>query len=221
LNISSELFASSLPFSQVILQSGVAPLTVRGIKHQQAVFDKISAHLQIDSALIPADQVRRLRELPVEDLLKSYIAIGVMSSWQATMDGYYLKTLPKFSQLPSQTYHSSLKRLLIGDCKAEGILWIDKLKQLAWSHEKLQALSSSILGAEQTAELLQAYRLSADAPPEQLIPGLIRLLTEAEWSQPIEAVARSFSNGEVFYYHFTEGNPFPGPKQGKSVVFST
>ncbi|RDL31820.1 Uncharacterized protein BP5553_09222 [Venustampulla echinocandica] len=214
LNISSELFPSRLPFNQAILQSGVAPLTVRGMKHHQDLFDKIASHFQLDLALPLDDQISRLRELPTEDLIKSYIATGSpMPSWQAAVDGYYLKTLPKFSQLLSQTYHRSLKRLLIGDCDAEGILWVDKLKQLAWTYEKLQALSSSILGEERTTELLQAYELSADAAPERLIPGLIRLLTDAEWSQPIEAVAHSFANGDVFYYHFKEGNPFPGPKQ--------
>jgi carboxylesterase type B len=209
------LFSLSLPFSQAILQSGVAPLSVRGIKHAQSIFDKITGHLDID-ALPLKEKVQALRDASAEDLVKSYIALGSpLPSWQATVDGHFLKTLPRFSTLSLQTYDPSLKRLLIGDCAAEAVIWAEKLQSMAWNYEKLQALSSNILGEERVSEVLQAYVISTDASAEQLQFSLIRLLTDAEWSQPIEAVAHSFSNRDVFYYHMAEGNPFPGPKQGK------
>lgn len=212
----SELFSQAQPFSQAILQSGVAPLTVRSMKHHQHSYDKLLAHFQVDTTLSPEQRLKALRNVPAEDLVKGYASLGSpVKSWQAVADGYLLKEVPKFSKLPSLNYPGGIKRLLIGDCAAEGLIFILKLKQMQWTFDRVQALSVQILGEETSSRVLEAYDIRQGQSTEELMPGLVRLLTDAEWAQPMEAVARSFSNGDVFYYHVAEGNPFDGPQKGE------
>ncbi|KAK5219670.1 hypothetical protein LTR72_008054 [Exophiala xenobiotica] len=213
----SELFKKSLPFSQAILQSGVAPLTVRTMKHHQDSYDKLVAHFKIDYELSPEQKLEALRNIPADDIVKGYVSLGSpVKSWQAAADGYLLKEVPSFSKLSSIHYPKSIKRLLIGDCAAEGLIFIMKVKQMQWTFEGVQALAVQILGEETSKRVLEAFGIRLGLSPEELLGGVTRLLTDAEWAQPVEIVARSFSNGEVFYYHVAEGNPFDGPHKGKA-----
>ena len=190
---------------------------MRGLKHQQAVYEKIIDHLKIERDKSPKEKLQALREVPADDLVNSYIALGTpVPSWQATVDGYFLKMIPTASNLPLQKYPPSLKRVLIGDCAAEGLIFADRLNRMEWSFGKLEPLFSKLLGGERGQEFLQAYGISENSSTEDLFLSLIKFLTDAEWSQPIQAVAKSFSNGDVFYYHMAEGNPFDGVNKGKS-----
>ena len=215
--ICSELFTTDLPFNQAILQSGVATLSVRSLEHQQALYEKIVDHLKIEADKSPKERLQDLREVPADDLVNSYISLGTpVPSWQATVDGYFLKGIPTVSNLPLQKYPPSLKRVLIGDCAAEGLIFADRLNRMGWSFGKLELLFSKVLGEKRGQEVLQAYGMSENSSTEDLFLSLINFLTDAEWSQPIQAVAKSFSNGDVFYYHMAEGNPFDGANKGKS-----
>jgi hypothetical protein len=214
----SELFKTALPFQQAILQSGVGSLTVRSEKHQNGVYEKIATKLNIRADGSPKERLEALRDVSADDLLLSYIALGSpVPAWQATVDGYFLANNCTVSTLSSLKYDSSLKRLLIGDCADEGLIFAMPIQKRQWTFEKVQALSSEVLGEEVSARVLQAYGISADLSKEQLFAALIRLVSDAEWSQPIREVARSFSNGDVFYYHMAEGNPFDGPNKGKHI----
>ena len=212
----SELFESARPFHQAILASGVATLTVRSFVHQQGLYDKITAHLNIQSLSSPAERLQALRDVPSDTLVNAYIALGApVQSWQATVDGVFLKTAPNVSNLSSQKYALSIKRILIGDCALEGTIFAHQMKGMNLDYQKLQKLSSAALGQEQSQALLQAYNMSPDSTSEELFCGLLQLCTDAEWAQPIETMARTFSNGDVFYYHVRDVNPFEGPNKGK------
>lgn len=148
--------------------------------------------------------------------MKSYFALGgPVPSWQATVDGYFLKALPTNSKLPQQVYPPSLKRVLIGDVATEGLIFAHGINKQEWSGERLWQLATTIFEEEQAKEIFEFYGLKSNANSKELFPGLIRLVSDAEWSQPIEAVAHSLSK-PTFYYHITEANPFPGPNQGKA-----
>ncbi|OQU95216.1 hypothetical protein CLAIMM_01455 [Cladophialophora immunda] len=213
----SNLFVDSLPFTQAILQSGVAPLTVRTMRHHQSSYDKLLAHFKIESTLPPEGQLRALRDVAADDLVKGYVALGSpFKSWQAVVDNYLLKELPRFSTLSSVQYPASVKSLLLGDCAAEGLIFIDKVKSMGWDFDRVQALAEKTLGKKNSQEVLETFGIRANQTPEELLASIISLGTDAEWSQPIEAVARSFSNGDVFYYHMSQGNPFDGRHKGKA-----
>ncbi|KAL6408580.1 Lipase 3, partial [Ilyonectria robusta] len=211
ITLCSELFKSALPFNQVILQSGVGSLTVRTAKHQQGVYEKLLAHLKIDTDK-SSENLKALRDISADDLVLSYIALGSgpVPAWQATVDDYFLATNCSVSSLSQQQYHPSLKRLLIGDCAAEGLIFSMPLSKHEWTFDKVQSLATKVLGEQDAQAVLQAYGISADSSYEELFASLIKLLSDAEWSQPMREVAKSFSNGDVFYYHLTEGNPFDG-----------
>lgn len=87
---------------------------------------------------------------------------------------------------------------------------------MQFDYPKLQQMASSLLGDEASKELLQEYGISASSSPEDLFTRLTLLDTDAEWSHPIQTVARSFSEQDVFYYHIRDVNPFPGPNKGMS-----
>lgn len=217
LNACSELFKQQKPFSQAVLQSGVAPLTVRGMTHQNDIYAKVIKHLGIDTLGSKEERINKLRSVSVEDLIQSYIALGSpVPSFQATVDGYYLQNLPRCSQLPKQVYDSSLKRLLIGDCAEEGLIFAHAIQSMRWTAESLQNVATEILGDADAQKLLDMYQIKPSQPNEELFSNIIRLATDIDWSQPIEAVAHSFSNGDVFYYHVAETNPFPGPNTGRA-----
>jgi carboxylesterase type B len=219
----SDLFKTALPFKQAILQSGVGSLTVRTLKQQQGVYDKLLAHLKIQ-ADTSSENVRALRNISADDLVLSYIASGSgpVPAWQATIDDYFLSTNCSVSSLASQTYHPSLERLLMGDCAAEGLIFSMPLSKMQWNFDRVQKLATDILGEQDGNKVLKAYGISANLSYQELFACLTELLTDAEWSQPIREVAKSFSNGDVFYYHMTEGNSFDGAHKGnsKSVQFS-
>ncbi len=211
----SELFNSVLPFQQAILQSGVGSLTVRTTKHQQVIYEKLLAHINI-SIDKHSEGLKALRDISADDLVLSYIALGSgpVPAWQATVDDYFLSTNCSVSNLSSQRYHPTIKRLLIGDCQAEGLIFSMPLAKRQWTFEGVQKLAINILGDQLGIKVLEAYGISADLSYEELFACLVKLISDAEWSQPIREVAKSFSNGDVFYYHFTEGNPFDGAHKG-------
>ncbi|CZR65126.1 uncharacterized protein PAC_15026 [Phialocephala subalpina] len=213
----SELFKSAIPFTQAILQSGVGSLTVRTSKYQQSVYEKVLAHLKIETDK-SSEGLKALRDVSADDLVLSYVALGggPVPAWQATVDDYFLATNCSVSSLSSQKYHPSLKRLLIGDCADEGLIFSMPLSKRQWTFDGVQKMTTEVLGEQQGNEVLQAYGISADLSYEELFACLIKLLSDAEWSQPIREVAKSFSNGDVFYYHMTEGNPFDGAHKGKA-----
>lgn len=216
----SELFKSALPFNQVILQSGVGSLTVRTPKHQQGVYEKLLAHLKIDKEN-PSENLNALRDISADDLVLSYIALGSgpVPAWQATVDNFFIATNCSVSSLSQQQYHPSLKRLLIGDCAEEGLIFSMPLSKREWTFEKVQSLAIKVLGEQDAQAVLQAYGISTNLSENELFDSLVKLLSDAEWSQPIREVAKSFSNGDVFYYHLTEGNPFDGAHKGRSHFF--
>ncbi len=107
----------------------------------------------------------------------------------------------------------------MGDCAAEGLIFSMPLSKRQWTFDRVQKLATDVLGEQHGKEILQAYGISRDLHYEHLLAALLKLLTDAEWSQPIREVARSFSNGDVFYYHLIEGNPFEGAHQGISAQF--
>lgn len=184
--------------------------------HQNDVYARVISHLKFDKPSLVEERIRQLREVSVEDLMGSYQALGSpVPSWQATVDGYYLRDLPRCATLPEQAYDPHLKRLLIGDCAEEGLIFAFKIQSMGWTGERLLALATEILGEANARELFDVYGIKVNTSAEELFPYLIRLITDAEWSQPIEAVAHSFSN-DVFYYHLTEANPFPGQNAGKA-----
>jgi carboxylesterase type B len=213
----SELFQEKIPFTQAILQSGVSSRNVRTLQQQQVYFDLIAAHVKIQADTSVAEKLQALRDIPAEDLAKAYIALGApVQAWHATADGYFLKTPSKASALSSIKYPGSIKRILIGDCTAEGLIFAPGVKAMKLDFEKVHSLAVKELGEVKSQEIMQAYGISKDQSPEQLYSSVIKIVTDVAWSQPIEAVARSFSNGDVFYYHMSEVNPFDGPNKGKS-----
>ncbi|PVH84303.1 alpha/beta-hydrolase [Cadophora sp. DSE1049] len=213
----SKLFASALPFSQAILQSGVGSLTVRTVKHQQGVYEKMLSHLKLDTGS-STENLNALRKVSADDLVLSYIALGSgpVPAWQATVDNYFLATNCSVPSLSSQTYHPSVKRLLIGDCADEGLIFSMPLSKRQWTFDRVQKLAIEVLGEQQAKDVFGAYGISSDLSYDELFSCLTKLLSDAEWSQPIREVAKSFSNGDVFYYHMIEGNPFDGAHKGKA-----
>ena len=186
--------------------------------HQQTVYDKFLTHFKIPISTSSQSQLEALRAIPSDDLVKGYTCLGSpVSSWQGTVDGYFLSDLIKFSDIPSLSYPKHVKRLLIGDCASEGLIFVDKVKKMHWTFEKVQPQAVKILGEEKAQKVLDAFKITSDVSPEALLAGLVQLLTDAEWSQPVESIAKSFSNGEVFYYHMAEGNPFDGPNKGREI----
>ena len=161
------------------------------------------------------ERLEQLRRLSSDELVNAYIARGApVPSWQATVDGYFLTSIPSASKLASLKYHPSLKRVLLGDCAAEGLIFAMGVQAQQLDFEKVSSLAISHLGSSEAAkEVLHMYGMSAEQTSEQLFKSVIRLLTDAEWSQPINCVAKSIP-GKKFYYNISAQNPFPGPTQG-------
>ena len=107
-------------FSQAVMMSGNAVLTSRSLEHQEGIYQKILAHLQIPSDIHALDRVQRLRVVPTNELLDAYIAIeSPLPNWQATVDGFLLDELPRPSTIGNQQYDAYVRRIVIGDCEKE------------------------------------------------------------------------------------------------------
>lgn len=187
-------------------------MTMRSLNHQQDIYDKITAYVKATGS--GKDKIEALRKLPADDLVGAYMALGApIQSWQATVDGYYIKETIRASGLPAVKYDSGLKRILIGECTEEGRIAAPNVMALKWTYDRVLAAATEHLG-KNAEEVLKAYGITADITPDKLIPALFKVITDGEWCQPIEAVAKSFSNGDVFYYNMSELNPFEGPNKG-------
>ena len=107
-------------YSQVIISSGHAIMTTRTLAHQQVVYEKFVSHLSIDQDLTPRQRLEKLRSVSVTDLLEAYKCTGSpIPNWQATVDGFLVKSLPKASDLQRVQYNQSIRRIIIGDCDEE------------------------------------------------------------------------------------------------------
>ncbi|EXJ58735.1 hypothetical protein A1O7_06165 [Cladophialophora yegresii CBS 114405] len=202
-------------FSQAVIMSGNAVLTTRSLEHQEGIYQKFLAHLQIPSDIAASDKVQRLRDVPVNELLNAYIATGSpLPNWQATVDGFLLDDLPRSSTIGDQQYDTYVRRIIIGDCEKEGIIWAPRIAKLGWTPDKIRALLSSCFPAEVVDRMTSSYNLS-DFSPEQAVAILEPFCNDAEFGRDIHAIAKSFSAGagKALYYHMRYGNPFPGPFQ--------
>lgn len=209
----SKLFQEQQPFGQAILQSGVASRNIKTLAEQQKNYDAICVYfgLQGDSE----DRLQKLREISAEDLVKAYIALGTpVPTWLGTLDGYLLDQQTEPSSLPSLKYPPSIKRLLLGDCLHEGLIFKMPTEKQELDFEKIKSRAEAIFGPEDVTKIFQAYGISPGQDRDQLLESIFAIITDGAWSQPIEAVGRSFKNGDVFYYHVMEGNPFDGPNKG-------
>lgn len=209
-------FAPKVAFSQAILQSGAAPLNIRTMPKQQQTFDQIVAFHKVDARATAEEKVAALRKVSADEIVNSYVARGnPMIPWQCTVDDFFLKNPPSYTNLASQTYPKNIERLLLGDTTNEGLIFSHGYDAAKWDFERLSALGEKILGPEKTKKVFEQYGVSADLSPSELRTNAIHIISEAEWSQPVNAVAKSFNQGPVFYYHMSTGNPFDGPNKGK------
>lgn len=209
-------FAPKVAFSQAILQSGAAPLNIRTLPKQQESFDQIVAFHKVDAGATPEEKVAALRKVSADEIVNSYVARGnPMIPWQCTVDDFFLKNPPTYTNLASQTYPKNIERLLLGDTTNEGLIFSHGYDAAKWDYERLNALATKILGPEKAKKVFDSYGVSAGLSPSELRTNGIHIISEAEWSQPVNAVAKSFKHGPVFYYHMSTGNPFDGPNKGE------
>ncbi|ETI22298.1 hypothetical protein G647_06371 [Cladophialophora carrionii CBS 160.54] len=200
-------------FSQAVIMSGNAVLTTRSLEHQEGIYQKILAHLQIPSDIHALHKVQRLRDVPVNELLDAYAATGSpLPNWQATVDGFLLDELPRSSTIGKQQYDRCVRRIIIGDCEKEGIIWGPRIASLGWTPGKTRELLSSCFPAPVVEHMTSSYNLS-DFSNEQAVSILEPFCSDAEFGRDIHEIAKSFSGGKAFYYHMRYGNPFPGPFQ--------
>ncbi len=107
-------------FKQAAIMSGNAVLTTRSLIHQSKIFQKFLYYLQVPETLSGAEKIQRLREVSTEKLLEAYICTGTpLPNWQATVDGFFLDEIPRYSTLPKQVYGSHVQRIIVGDCQRE------------------------------------------------------------------------------------------------------
>lgn len=102
---------------------------------------------------------------------------------------------------------------MIGDCANEGTIFAPPVAKRNWTPEKLHAMVLENLGDEGSTKFLKAYNITSNMSDEKFKEAVMAMSSECEWSQPIEATAKSFPR-ETFYYHIAEGNPFEGPIKG-------
>ncbi len=174
-------FAPKVAFSQAILQSGAAPLGIRTLPQQQASFDKIVAFHKVDPNATPQEKLEALRKVSADEIVNSYVVRGnPMVPWQSTIDGYFLKSPPTYTNLTSQTYPKNIERLLLGDCANEGLIFSHGFDAAKWDFERLKALATSGLGAENAEKVFARYGIAEELPPPELRTKALHIITEAE-----------------------------------------
>lgn len=214
--IISELFNEAQPFSQAILQSGVGLHHADSLSAMQAKYDRFVSFHKIPPTASPTERLQALRNITTEDFVNGYSALGPpIMPWQATIDGYFIKNATSVEDAASVKYDASLKRLMIGDCQTEGTIFALPIQKQQWTFDKLDPLARKLLGDKAAEEFYETFQISKDLTPQQFSKGLIRLASDADWSQLVEAVAKTFPR-DVFYYHISQGNPFDGPIKGMS-----
>lgn len=216
--MSSPTFAEHKPFSQAILMSGVSSVFLRTYAHHQNTYDRITNHLKLQDKT-GAEKLAALRALSGDEMCAAYNALGgPMGTWNACIDGYFLvdPEALHIENLPKRKYDASIKRVLLGDTEDEGLIAAPILLARKNTYETVRELAIKHLGPVDGPDVLEAYGISSTIAPGPLFQSLVKVISDATWSQPIEAFAKSFSSGDVFYYHVAEVNPFEGPAKGKS-----
>ncbi|RSL53249.1 hypothetical protein CEP54_010502 [Fusarium duplospermum] len=213
----SDLLRSEALLYQVVIISGNAVMTSREPEHQQRIYDKFLEHLQIPLTLPPANRLARLRAVKQQDLTSAYGCLGSpLPNWQATVDGIVLKKLPTCNGMSSQTYAPSIKRILVGDCEQEGILWGERIKQKRWTATKIFELLRTYFDPADVSDILRQHDIADGDSGQDLTPKLIKFCGEVEFKQPLYELAANWKNGEAFYYHMRFINRFEGRFKGSA-----
>ncbi|EXJ70043.1 uncharacterized protein A1O5_07116 [Cladophialophora psammophila CBS 110553] len=148
-------------FNQAVIMLGNTFLTSRSLELQEGIYQTILAHLRTPSDMPTLDRIRRLRDVPANELLDAYIATGSpLPNWQATVDGFLLDELPRPSRIGNQQYDAYVRRIIIGHHLGPA-----EIAKLGWTPGKIRHLLSSYFPAELVTHMTLFYDLS-DFPNE-------------------------------------------------------
>ncbi|CAH0057774.1 unnamed protein product [Clonostachys solani] len=213
----SPLLRSQQLLQQAIVISGNSVIASRELDHQQHIYDKFLEHLGISTNLPSNQRLERLRSIKQEDLVSAYICLGSpLPNWQATVDGVVLEALPTCDGLANQVYAPSIKRIMVGFCEQEGILWGGRIRQKQWTVPRIIDRMATHYDPRETYDILQQYEITDDGQDSELVPKLADFCGGVEFRQPLYELVNNWKQGDAYLYRMRFINHFDGMFSGRA-----
>lgn len=188
-------------FDRAILMSGSAPtLGPLPLELYEQAWQNFLGRSGINSKT-PEERLERARALTPDQLIRSYTSAPMSPA----ADGVLLS---QWSHNETQK-PTRCKEIIIGDTKIEAII-MDGLINSIPQAKMVKLVHASMEGGE---GFLRAFGLAPDMDSEAYLDFMRCFLSVGMFQYPNILVAKSFP-GKVYFYHFDEPSPYPGPTFG-------
>jgi carboxylesterase type B len=203
-SIHHHILTGSPLFDRAILMSGSAP-TLGPLPFQlyeQAWQNFLIRSGQFGDLKTPQERLEKARALTPHELIQGFTPapLGPMA------DGLLLPRSWPYSEAQKPT---RCKEIIIGDTKIEAIIMDGLIKSIPQA--KLSELVRSSM--KDGEGFLRAFGFAPDMEPEAYRDSMRCFLSVGMFQYPNIIVAKSFP-GKVYFYHFDEPSPYPGPTFG-------
>ncbi|KAL4876813.1 Alpha/Beta hydrolase protein [Aspergillus karnatakaensis] len=222
-SVHCHLLRNEALFSSAILQSGLIRLCgVKSIDEYQACYERILLELNISLDLPPTERITRLLQVDTDSLTAAMIPTFIVPVITMALcdDGVLINgPMPTYDMYPSFTPPAWCKRLMIGDCRNECIIWnkswdnlsltpMTKAQDLSTPDAKLLlAKMASFLGSKEKATAIASlYGLSETSSPDETFRAIERFNTDGMYSQLIYFAEKEYP--AMYTYHFDVPSAF-------------
>lgn len=188
-------------FDRAILMSGSAPtLGPLPLELYEQAWQGFLGRSGIDSKT-PEERLARARALTPDQLIRSYTSAPMSPAADGALLHQWSYNEP---QRPTRC-----KEIIIGDTKIEAIIMDDLINSIPQA--KLNELVHASM--KDGEGFLHAFGFAPNMDSEAYLNSMRCFLSVGMFQYPNILVAKSFP-GKVYFYHFDEPSPYPGPTFG-------
>jgi carboxylesterase type B len=203
-SIHHHILTGSPLFDRAILMSGSAP-TLGPLPlelYEQAWQNFLVRSGRFEDLTTPEERLEKARILTPQKLIHNYTSapMGPMA------DGVLLPRSWPYDEIQKPT---RCKEIIIGDTKIEAIIMDGLINSI--SQEKLQEMVHTSM--KDGDGFLRAFGIDLDMAQAAYRDAMRCFLSVGMFQYPNVLVAKNFP-GKVYFYHFDEPSPYPGPTLG-------
>lgn len=221
-SVSCHMLRNEALFSSAILQSGLVRLCgVMSIAEYQVCYEKVLQALDIPLDLSPTERIQQLLQVEESKLTAAMVPAFIVPVITMSLcdDGFLVSgPMPSYSLYDSFQPPEWCKRIMIGDCRNECIIWNkswDNLSPVRMATgqdlstpdaEPVLDKMASYLGKEKSKVIASLYGINTKSTPEETFRAVERMTSHGMYSMLIYFTQQAYPS--VYAYHFDVPSPF-------------
>ncbi|KAL2866133.1 Alpha/Beta hydrolase protein [Aspergillus lucknowensis] len=216
-SVSAHLLRDEALFSSAILQSGLLRLCgVKSVDEYQGIYERMLVELGIPLDAAPADRIEGILAVDTERLTAAMVPVFIVPVITMALcdDGVLVEgSMPGYEMYHSFTPPDWCRRLMLGDCRNECIIWNkswDSLSRTPMALGQDMSTPDATLVLNRMSELLKSpekaqtiaslYGLTGSSSPAETFNALERLTSHGLYAQLIYFAQKAFP--AMYAYHF-------------------